>query len=98
MIYLTVVCVILVILCGYILWAWREDKKHCHGAKTEETKRLYAFIDDMFDRIGSGDIQQYAFTQRIKKEIFRQQELTPEQKIKTETERPKTPPQFVQKR
>lgn len=100
MIYLTIICGFLVALVVFVLWMWREDKKHCHSVKTEEAKRLYAFIDDMFDRIGADTIEQYAFTQRIKKEIMKQQQQAaqPEVKIEEAIERSKTPPMFSQKK
>ena len=69
MIELTIVCGFLAVLVGFVLWLWREDKNHCHANKTEEAKRLYKFLDDMYDRIASNNIEQYAMTYRIKRDI-----------------------------
>jgi hypothetical protein len=92
MIELTIVSVALVVLVGFVLWMWRSDKKHCHNVKTEEAKRLYRFIDDMFDRINSDTIEQYAMTHRIKKDIMVQ---TIDERVAEAEDVGKTPPAFV---
>ena len=96
MIYLTIIGCFALVLCGFILWIWQNDKKHCHQNNTEEAKRLYRFIDDMFDRIGADTLESYAFTQRIKKEILKQQMVQPEAKIEEAIEHGKVPPLFSQ--
>jgi hypothetical protein len=69
-------------LVGYVIYLWQKDKK-------SETKRLYTWLDDMFDRIGAGDIERYAFTQRIKYEVGKTQAVD---EPPTDT---KNPPKFV---
>ena len=91
--YIAIVSVVALGVVGFVIYLWQKDKR-------DETDRLYAFIDDIFDRINSGTIEQYAFTQRIKKEIFKtqQQVENPEAKIEKAIERGKIPPKFVQTR
>jgi len=49
---------------------WRKDNE-------KETKRLYRFIDDIFDRVSAGDVERYAFTQRVKRELAMQPPIPP---------------------
>ena len=93
--YLTIICGALVALVGFVFWMWREDKKHCHSVKTEEAKRLYSFIDDMFDRINSDTIEQYAMTHRIKKDIMVQSVNVPKTRGKKEITEEEHEPAFV---
>ena len=66
---LTAICVVLIGLCGFIFWMWHQDKKLCHKNKTDEAKRLYAWLDDILDRIAADDAERYAFCRRVKFEI-----------------------------
>ena len=88
--YYAIICGLFVGLLVYIIWLW--DK-----SRGKETKRLYAWLDDILDRIGSEGIEQYALTQRIKYEILSQakQSTTAPTGPKEEV---KVPPAFVQQR
>jgi len=93
---LTVICVGLVGLCGFIFWMWHQDKKLCHRNKTEEAKRLYAWLDDILDRIDADDAERYALCRRIKYEIPQTVKKAATPNIPNQATEDKTPPLFVQ--
>ena len=53
-------------LCGYVIYLWQKSAK-------QETKRLYAWLDDILDRISAEDIERYALCSRIKHDMTLQQ-------------------------
>ena len=80
-----IVEIVSLILVGVVVYLWQRDKN-------KELKRLYQWQDDMFDRINSDTIEQYAMTHRIKKDIKVQSIDT---RVVANEENTKLPPQFV---
>ena len=80
-----IVEIISLILVGVVVYLWQRDKN-------KELKRLYQWQDDMFDRINSDTIEQYAMTHRIKKDIKVQ---NVDARVAADAENAKLPPQFV---
>lgn len=83
--------IVLVGLVGFLIWLWRRDAN-------KETARLYRFIDDMFDRINSNTIEEYAMTNRIKHDIGVQTRNVPQTKKKRDIVEEKVEPKFVHQR
>jgi hypothetical protein len=82
------VYIMFIVLVGFILWLWQRDKN-------AETNRLYKWQDDMFDRINSDTIEQYAMTHRIKHDIMVQSMNVPQTRKKTPSIQPESEPAFV---
>ena len=77
----------LVGLCGYVIYLWQASAK-------KETKRLYAWLDDIRDRIGSENVERYALCRRVKYEMG-VQSVNVNTKIEKDADKDKEVPQFV---
>jgi hypothetical protein len=79
----------LVGLCGWVIYLWQASAK-------KETKRLYAWLDDILDRIGSENIERYAFCRRVKYEMTAVQSV--DEKVVEDIEKTNAPKKFVHNR
>jgi hypothetical protein len=76
-------------LCGYVIYLWQKDKR-------EETKRLYAWQDDILDRIGSENIERYALCRRVKYEMTAVKSA--DEKVADDINKTNAPKKFVHNR
>ena len=88
MLYFTIIGLGAFAVIGFIVWLWQRDKN-------KETDRLYKWQDDMFDRINSDTIEQYAMTHRIKKDIMVQTVNVPQTRKNVPPTEEKGEPAFL---
>lgn len=84
----TVLGVAVVGLCGYVIYLWQ-------GSAKKETGRLYAWLDDILDRIGSENIERYALCRRVKYEM---NVKSTDEKVADDIDKTNAPKKFVHSR
>ena len=88
MYFYSIICGGLIGLIAFVIYLW-------HKSVQSETKRLYKWQDDMFDRINSETIEQYAMIRRIKYDMTLKSLNVPQTKGKPDIVEEGREPAFI---